>query len=205
MLAHAGSTTRSAGMTGSLGSPAGPGAGAAPVGVLPPGLTGAAGGAGGAGFAVAGWSWAAGAVAGGPAAPGGCGVRAIRITAGRTVTNTPNPRLTRLPYTDSSALGTTPADALTPTPGFQPVPDVQITRVSTLQLAQREDLVSGHIQVVRAFADDLESSIPGIPVVKREIRFKQQGVRGVIGFTVSSPRRRTCPNPAFADRAMECG
>jgi len=49
----------------------------------------------------------------------------IGIAAGRMVKKTPNPPLTRLPYIVSSALGTNPADALTPNPGFRPFHDAR--------------------------------------------------------------------------------
>jgi hypothetical protein len=44
----------------------------------------------------------------------------ILCEAGRTVKNTPNPKLTRLPYAGSSDAGTKPADMLPPTPGASP-------------------------------------------------------------------------------------
>src|SRR2546426_7448537 len=127
--------TRSAGATGSLGSPAGAGVveGFSLLGSVFAGAAGDAGipgfvaewscsaGVGIPGFVVE-WSCSAGAAAGPPGVPGpeALGMLAIRITAGRRVTKIPNPKLTRPPYAELRALGTTPADALTPMPGFSP-------------------------------------------------------------------------------------
>ena len=126
------------------------------------------------------------------------------ITAGRSVRNTPNPRLTRLPYAAFSSRGTNPAEISPPSPGLKPRQAAAYLVYPPSELGDREASAvdAATARSCALFAGHLEPAEPRVAVVERQIRFDQERVRTLARLLVASPADRGRPDAVRAKGAV---